>query len=57
MFCWAVALTLDSLHTHSGSQPRQVQASSRRPAGEKGVCAKDAGISAGEESFRWGEEG
>lgn len=56
-FCRALALTLDSRLTHSGGQPRQVQAPSRRPAGEKGVCGEDAGSSPGEESFQWGEGG
>lgn len=50
--CLALALTPDSGLTHSGSQPRKVQAPSRRPAGEKGVRGADAGGSPGEESFR-----
>lgn len=47
--CLALALTIDSGLTHSGSQPRKVQAPSRRPAGEKGVRGADAGGSPGEE--------
>lgn len=55
--CLALALTPDAGLTHSGSQPRKVQAPSRRPAGEKGVRGADAGGSPGEESFRWPECG
>lgn len=46
--CPAVALTLDPGATHSGSQPRQVQARSWGPAGEKGLRGADARSGPGE---------